>query len=95
MITATAAIDQPAHDMPAREAAPTWREVLIDRIVELNPSADHEFLGGFEEPALEQYASHLESALTPRGRGSRWSRPNDSPAVMAWQAPKETLDRLW
>ena len=82
-----------ASESPA--APPAWRDLLIDRIVELNPSAEHEFLGRFEEAALERYASHLEAKLEPRGKASRWIRTNETPAGTAWRAPKERLERLW
>jgi len=93
MTVATATETDAALPLPA--TAPTWRELLIDRIVELNPSAEHDFLGRFADSALEHYASHLESALTPRGKGARWSRTPETPAVTAWRAPTESFDRLW
>ncbi|MEM1422892.1 MAG: hypothetical protein AAGH64_02705 [Planctomycetota bacterium] len=83
----------PNESLPAAE--PKWRELLIDRIVELNPSAEHDFLERFREDALERYAAHLEAKLTPRGTSAGWVRTHETPAVTSWRAPKETIDRLW
>lgn len=55
------------------------RQHLIDEIITLNPSATAEFLGRFDEPALEEYFEHLQASRQPRGRESRWVRPSRTP----------------
>lgn len=86
-------IDETTID--AAPVNPTWRDLLIDRIVELNPSAEHTFLERFTDGALERYADHLEASLLPRGKRARWIRTDETPAVTGWRTPKERLERLW
>jgi hypothetical protein len=70
------------HDM-ARPAALT-RAQLVNRILELNPSASHSFLVEFTEEALLEYLDHLTIAHEPRGRG--WIRRGEMPAIVAREA---------
>lgn len=58
------------------------RERLIERILEINPSATAAFLGEFEHGALARYLGHLISAEAPRGREARWVRPTETPAIV-------------
>lgn len=58
---------------------------LIDRIVTLNPTATSEFLAQFSPRSLGRYLAHLSQAQEPRGRGSRWSRACDTPAIVMAQ----------
>lgn len=57
------------------------RRVLIDQIVQINPSAGPAFLRQFAEPQLRKYLDHLEAGTGPRGRNARWVRCNDVPAL--------------
>jgi hypothetical protein len=54
----------------------------VDRIMTINPTAAAEFLARFKSESLANYLEHLVSAQQPRGRGHRWLRPGDSPAIM-------------
>lgn len=55
------------------------REQLIDRIISHNTSATVEFLSQFEDSALSKYLDHLSLTSRPRGRESRWTRPDRAP----------------
>lgn len=61
-------------------------EQLVDRIIALNPSASPVFLARFDELALEQYLNHLSLAAAPRGRETRWIRPNGQTWAVASRA---------
>jgi hypothetical protein len=56
---------------------------LIERIRQINRSADHEWLARFDDQKLFDYLEHLQLLMEPRGRHSRWQRRGDSPAVVA------------
>ena len=58
------------------------REQVVDRIMTINPTAAAEFLARFKSQSLANYLEHLLSAQQPRGRGARWVRPDESPAIM-------------
>jgi len=58
------------------------REQVVDQIMSINPSASSGFLSQFEAGELGMYLRHLLSAQEPRGRSSRWARPDDAPAIM-------------
>jgi hypothetical protein len=72
---------------PATEpAAALPKSRLVERIIELNPSASPEFLATFPEPALGAYLDHLSLAQEPRGRSAPWIRRGDSPAILSREA---------
>lgn len=56
---------------------------LIEQILMLNPGATLEFLADFSVNELSQYLNHLLWLQQPRTGGARWTRPGDSPAVVA------------
>jgi hypothetical protein len=56
------------------------RQAVLDRIMVLNPTAQQTYLDAFADRSLRHYLEHLESAGT--GRGTRWERPGDSPAIV-------------
>lgn len=56
-------------------------EQVIDRILELNPTASPAFLGQFDAESLRTYLEHLLSARQPRGERSRWVRPAGTRAI--------------
>lgn len=62
------------------------RAQLVELIVSLNPTATPAFLGQFEDGMLRGYLDHLTAVQEPRGRGARWLRPADSPAIVAREA---------
>lgn len=73
-----------ATDVPdARPSTPDRLsgEQVIDRILELNPTASPAFLVQFDAEALRAYLEHLLSARQPRGERSRWVRPAGSRAI--------------
>ncbi len=55
---------------------------VIERILELNPTARQSFLSQFGADELRSYLDHLVSASQPRGEASRWVRPGDTSAIM-------------
>lgn len=57
------------------------REQVVDRIIQINPSADAGFLGRFDPPELEIYLTRLERMAEPRGRRATWVRRATSPAI--------------
>ena len=59
------------------------REQVIDEIITRNPSATAIFLDAFSDKGLRRYLTRLRSTRRPRGRGARWVRPNDAPAITA------------
>lgn len=80
---------QKSSDVAESEPAPSTvltREQLVDRILELNPSATLAFLGEFGEMSLSVYLAHLMAAQEPRGRTATWVRPGDSPAIVSREA---------
>jgi hypothetical protein len=58
------------------------REQVVDRIITINPTATVSFLERFNSRSLGMYLDHLVSASRPRGRGARWLRPGDTPAIL-------------
>lgn len=56
---------------------------LIEQILSLNAGATLEFLADFSVNELSQYLNHLLWLQQPRTGGARWTRPGDSPAVVA------------
>ncbi|QYU69196.1 hypothetical protein J4558_03365 [Leptolyngbya sp. 15MV] len=67
---------------PQAEHASLTREQVVDRIIEINPSATVAFLSRFEERPLRAYLDHLIVGKAPRGPASVWIRPGDSPAIV-------------
>lgn len=75
--------EAPGPTEPGDSASGLTTAQLIDRIVTLNPSATSEFLSQFSARSLGRYLAHLTAAQEPRGREARWTRPGDSPAIVA------------
>ncbi|MEO1584445.1 MAG: hypothetical protein AAFR96_07730 [Planctomycetota bacterium] len=63
-------------------SAPGDRETLIDRIIELNPTATAAFLGQFTSEQLALYLDHLLIGQQPRGRDAVWQRSGETPAIV-------------
>ncbi|MDZ4831106.1 MAG: hypothetical protein SGJ09_13035 [Phycisphaerae bacterium] len=55
---------------------------LIDRIRQINLSADGRWLEAFDQRALMDYLEHLQVVMEPRGRNSIWRRRGDTAAVV-------------
>lgn len=55
---------------------------VVGHIIELNPTASADFLAQFEPASLSLYLEHLLASQEPRGRGSSWRRPGDTPAIV-------------
>ncbi len=72
----------------AREADLVHRERLVRHICALNPTARVEWLVAFTASELGKYLDHLQFALEPRGRGSRWMRLEATPAIVG-MTPEE------
>lgn len=71
------------EDAPAAHADRLSRELVIDEILTLNPSATVDFLNAFSEPRLRLYLTRLRTAQHGRGREARWLRVGDSPAIVS------------
>lgn len=56
---------------------------LIEHIMDINPSANLDFLSAFTASELNQYLNHLLWLEQPRTGEAVWIRPGDSPAVLA------------
>jgi hypothetical protein len=71
------------------EAAPRFRlerlsrELVIDEIITLNPTATVRFLGEFDEDGLLDYLGRLRSTSLVRGRSSMADRPSGASAISA------------
>lgn len=68
------------------ETGPFNRAQLLELIMSLNPTATPGFLEQFALPHLRGYLDHLVAAQEPRGRGARWVRRADSPAILSKEA---------
>lgn len=55
---------------------------LVERILELNPTATPEFLSRFTHSSLIEYLDHLTLTQAPRGKGSQWVRRCGVPAIV-------------
>lgn len=55
---------------------------LIDKIRDMNPTANIEFLVEFNESALKSYLHHLRYLRHPRGGRRFWVRYGETPAVV-------------
>jgi hypothetical protein len=65
----------------AEETNASERFALIQRILELSPTAPTDFLARFEIADLQSYLRHLQVAALPRGRNARWIRPDNTPGI--------------
>ncbi|MBX3386121.1 MAG: hypothetical protein KF768_06095 [Phycisphaeraceae bacterium] len=74
---AVAAETDPWRSSPERES----RLRLIDEIISRNPGATLEFLDEFSTEDLTDYADHLRSTITPRGRLARWTPRRQLPGI--------------
>lgn len=73
---------------PASEPEPRLtREQLVDRILEINPSATRAYLARFRPDNLSNYLDRLLHAREPRGPGSAWERRAETPAIVGEAAP--------
>lgn len=72
----------PTIDLTQAEPGVLSREQIVCRLLDLAPGLSAERLVGFEVPALRLYMDHLSFTRAPRGRGSRWTRPGDTPAIL-------------
>lgn len=59
---------------------------LVDRILEMNPTAVGNYLSGFGRDALSNYLDHLVATSTPRGRSATWVRRAETPGITARRA---------
>lgn len=79
MVAATGLLE--AKGIVSAGTALLTQEDLIGRIRAFNPSASREFLSGFDRDELALYLQHLIATAVPRGRGARWVRPQETPAI--------------
>lgn len=84
--TDTPSIAASAVTPPEAPAGELTREQVIDRIIQINPSATTRFLDRFAEAPLRTYLDHLVAKSAPRGRAARWCRPGDTRAIEAREA---------
>ncbi len=75
----TRADPAPASLPPSDDAS---EPALIEQIIEINPTAQRDFLARFQRRDLCRYLEHLNVLARPRGRGSAWVRVPEAPAAM-------------
>lgn len=68
-------------DLPRYAQATVHRGLLVGEILGLNPSVRTEFLDAFENDELDTYLNRLKIAQRPRGRDTRWVRPQGHRAI--------------
>lgn len=56
---------------------------IIDRIRQINRTADPQWLERFDDSSLFDYLEHLQLLMEPRGRTSVWRRRGESAAAVA------------
>jgi hypothetical protein len=82
--------DRPADNHSRSEPAFTGRNLdlpqLVDRILEINPTAGGTYLSGFGRDALSNYLDHLVATSAPRGRSATWVRRAETPGITARRA---------
>ena len=61
------------------------KQELIRTIRQHNPTANADYLTGFDKPALLRYLRRLRHGRGPRGADSFWTRRPDTPAIV-WRA---------
>lgn len=75
----------PLGGLPEAASIPTHgrltREQVVDRIIQINPSATTDFLASFEDLPLRLYLARLAELSGQRGRSARWIRPDGEPAI--------------
>ena len=71
------------HAQETSKAAPMTRSQLMDRILELNPTATPAFLGAFSESSLAHYLEHLCIASEPL---TPWVRRGITPGIVRREA---------
>lgn len=59
------------------------REQVVDRIIQINPTASIEFLAAFDDLPLRRYLDRLADLSGQRGRSAVWVRPADQHAICA------------
>ncbi|MDX2132271.1 MAG: hypothetical protein SFY69_09480 [Planctomycetota bacterium] len=88
--SATALPARPVHvefhfEEPASPARLTPAQ-LVERIIDLNPTAAPEFLATFRAEALAEYLDHLSATLEPRGVSPGRVRRAGRPAITQRQS---------
>lgn len=87
--------DRPADNHTRTEAPSAGRNLdlpqLVDRILEINPTAGGTYLSGFGRDALSNYLDHLVATSAPRGRSATWVRRAETPGITARRA-RDTRD---
>jgi|GEM_PF-1163816 len=71
------------HEPDPSPADALTKARVVERIIEMNPTASEQFLRVFSHRRLMDYMEHLVSASEPRGKHSTWLRRGDSPAIVA------------
>jgi len=78
------AVDPPMAGF--KKSPSEWtREDLIEKVQNLNPSANIDYLMRFDFAALKLYFAHLEWALLPKK--AVWHRPGDTRGIRGVEAP--------
>ena len=62
------------------------RAKVVELILGINKTVAVEYLEQFKDRSLRNYLAHLETTAQPRGRGSRWERRGDSPALVVHES---------
>ena len=62
------------------------RAKVVELILGINKTVAVEYLEQFKDRSLRNYLAHLETMAQPRGRGSRWERRGESPALVVHES---------
>ncbi len=62
------------------------RAKVMELILTINKTVAVEYLDQFKDRALRNYLAHLETTMQPRGRGARWERRGESPALIVHES---------
>lgn len=78
---------QNPHDAAVDRSASTDLPELVDKILEINPTANGNYLSGFGRDALSHYLDHLQTSTGPRGRqAAGWVRRAETPGIVGRRA---------
>jgi len=84
-----ASVEAPVHeDLAVQNGSERLtRSQVVDRILQMNPTATVDFLASFSDDEVREYLDHLQFVAMPRGRNSRWVPRSGVSAVAMYDSP--------
>lgn len=80
-------MQHPHDDSNVHSSATSDLPELVDKILEINPTANGNYLSGFGRDALSHYLDHLQTSTGPRGRhAGGWVRRAETPGIVGRRA---------